>query len=153
MKRVPFGTTTVGQLLCMGWLKITAEAQPIEMPFPLYGMTKATSDGDGSHLSISDGRESLHSKYHSIPYIVHYFWLGPMGLRSKVLHYIGNRVPFWMQREKHSAWLMKGTARQDCEVWIKVLLSKTALPVRSANWNSPRPAAVKSNASQCSAAE
>jgi hypothetical protein len=39
----------------------------------------------------------LHPKWHSIPYIVHYFW--PEGYRpwSKVVHYIGNRVPFGMQ--------------------------------------------------------
>jgi hypothetical protein len=28
------------------------------------------------------------------PYLVHYFWPGCIGLWSKVVHYIGNRVPF-----------------------------------------------------------
>jgi hypothetical protein len=36
-------------------------------------------------------------KWHPIPYLVHHFWQGPIELWSKVVHYIGNRVPFGMQ--------------------------------------------------------
>ena len=33
-------------------------------------------------------------KWHPISYIVHYFWAGP------IVHYVGNRVQFWMQSIK-----------------------------------------------------
>ena len=36
-------------------------------------------------------------KWCPIPYIVPYFWLGPIAALFKVLCYVGNRVPFWMQ--------------------------------------------------------
>jgi hypothetical protein len=46
-------------------------------------------------------------KWHPIPYIAHFeFWKGPYGSWSKVMHYIGNRVPFGMHRKKAvgSSW-------------------------------------------------
>jgi hypothetical protein len=38
-------------------------------------------------------RPGLPPKWHPIPFIVHCFWLGPIGLWSKAVHYVGNRVP------------------------------------------------------------
>ena len=35
----------------------------------------------------------LHPKWHHIPYVVHFFWTGPIGHWLKVVHYIGNR--YW----------------------------------------------------------
>jgi hypothetical protein len=46
----------------------------------------------GASLVISPWSR-LHPKWHRIPYIVHYFWPGPIG------HYIGNRVPFGTQTQ------------------------------------------------------
>ena len=40
---------------------------------------------------------SLWSKWHPIPYVVHYFWLVPYGLWTKVGNYIGIRMPFGTQ--------------------------------------------------------
>ena len=39
-------------------------------------------------------RDVLCIKWHPIPYLGHYFLIG---LWSKAVHYIGNRVPFWVQ--------------------------------------------------------
>ena len=36
----------------------------------------------------------IHPQWHPIPYIVHYFWLGPIGFWSKVVHSKGNRESF-----------------------------------------------------------
>jgi hypothetical protein len=36
----------------------------------------------------------IRPQWHPVPYIVHYFWPGSIGLWSKLVHYVGNRVPF-----------------------------------------------------------
>jgi hypothetical protein len=36
----------------------------------------------------------IHPKWHTIPYLVHYFSPETTGLWSKVVHYMRNRVPF-----------------------------------------------------------
>lgn len=33
-------------------------------------------------------------RWHPIPYVVRYFWSGPKGLWSRVVHYVGNGLPF-----------------------------------------------------------
>jgi hypothetical protein len=45
-----------------------------------------------------EGQQSLNGspKWHPISYIVHYFWPEPIELRSNVVYYLGNRVPFGM---------------------------------------------------------
>jgi hypothetical protein len=45
-------------------------------------------------------RPCLGSKWHHFPFIVHYFWPGPIGVWSKEMHYIGNRLLSGM----HTKW-------------------------------------------------
>jgi hypothetical protein len=48
----------------------------------------------GGSEQMSGNSERMHPKWHPIAYIVHYLWPGPIGLVSKVVHFIGKRVPF-----------------------------------------------------------
>jgi hypothetical protein len=36
----------------------------------------------------------LHPKWYPFPFTVHYFWPGPIGLSSNVVHYIENKGLF-----------------------------------------------------------
>jgi hypothetical protein len=57
--------------------------------------------------SIFENWEGCASQMYPIPYIVHYFWPEPiMRFWSKVVPYIGNRLPFGMQsnNKHHKEW-------------------------------------------------
>ena len=62
----------------------------------------------GASLVISPWSR-LHPKWHRIPYIVHYFWPGPIG------HYIGNRVPFGTHSQTLNSWCYR-TRKGTCVV-------------------------------------
>lgn len=56
-------------------------------------VTTANTDKKDS----SNKYKSRHPKWNSIPYIVHNFLTWPLGLWTKVAHYIGTIVPFGRQ--------------------------------------------------------
>ena len=81
--------------------------------------------------ALSDRCFWFYPKWHPIPFIVHYFWPGSIGLRSKIVHYIGNRVPFGTHHWSEAAvW--------DQEVVVNTELLMTTL---FHNWSAKRLAA------------
>ena len=75
---------------------------------PLVFQFSGLAHSLGCHYTVLSQRDTLtgpllhqpphqYSKWDHIPYIVHYFWAWPIGIWSKVVHYIGNRVPFGEQ--------------------------------------------------------
>ena len=72
------------------------QSSSISRPIPVPHSNKG-SNPSYSSPSISIKSARINSKWYPIPFIVHYFCPRPIGLWSKVVLYIGNRVPFGTQ--------------------------------------------------------